>query len=260
MDSLHTTPYVAGTNATSLWFYAGASGVQPAVTMTALDNGVGALQCSQAVSVVATLQAAPPTPVIAAANNLLCTGATTTLAVQAGGSYCSSAATTIYDEEITNVSIGSLNNTSDCITAAPGAGSILSRYGNYTSGAGAPAAPTFTAGTTVSGTVTVGSCGAFNYTSGLAIFIDLNQDGDFADAGEKVYSNGAASNIACVPATVQSVSLNIPANALNGQTRMRIINAESYSGDIITPCLNPGYGETEDYVVNITGGVSNTYV
>jgi len=47
---------------------------------------------------------------------------------------------------------------------------------------------------------------------------------------------------------------------LNGQTRMRIINAEGYSGDIITPCLNPGYGETEDYVVNITGGVSNTYV
>ena len=260
LDSLHTTPYTAGTSATNLWFYAGASGVQPTVTMTAQDNGVGALQCSQSAVVVATLQAAPTSPIIAAANALICSGATTTLSVQAGGTYCSSIAGSTSDEEITNVSIGSLNNTSDCSTPAPGAGSILSRYANYTSGAGAPASPTYTAGSTVSGTVTVGSCGAFNYTSGLAIFIDLNQDGDFVDAGEKVFSNGAASNIACVPATIQSVSLTIPANALNGQTRMRIINAESYSGDIITPCLNPGYGETEDYLVTIVGGVSNTYV
>jgi hypothetical protein len=260
LDSLHTTPYTAGTSATNLWFYAGASGVQPTVTMTAQDNGVGALQCSQSAGVVATLQAAPTAPVIAAANNLVCSGATTTLSVQAGGTYCSSIAGSTSDEEITNVSIGSLNNTSDCSTPAPGAGSILSRYANYTNGVGAPSAPNLTAGTVVNGSVTVSSCGAFNYFSGLAIFIDLNQDGDFADAGEKVYSNGASAGIACVPATVQNVSLNIPATALNGQTRMRIINVESNAGDFITGCQAYSWGETEDYLVNITGGVSNTYV
>ena len=260
LDSLHTTPYTAGSSATNLWFYAGASGVQPTVTMTAQDNGVGALQCSQSAGVVATLQAAPTSPIIAAANTLVCSGATTTLSVQAGGTYCSSVASSAFDEEITNVNIGSLNNTSDCSTPAPGTGSILSRYANYTNGAGAPSAPTLTAGTLVNGSVTVSSCGAFNYFSGLAIFIDLNQDGDFADAGEKVYSNGASAGIACVPATVQNVSLNIPATALNGQTRMRIINVESYAGDIITGCQAYSWGETEDYRVNITGGVSNTYV
>jgi len=165
--------------------------------------------------------------------------------------YCSSNATTTFDEEITNVTIGTLNQSSTCTVAAPGPGSVLNRYANYKSGAGAPAAPDFIRGSSVAGTVTVGSCGTFNYTSGLAIFIDLNQDGDYADAGEKVYSNGAAFDINCVPATVKAVSLNIPATATLGLTTMRVINAESNSGNAITSCFNFGYGETEDYMVNI---------
>jgi len=165
--------------------------------------------------------------------------------------YCSSMPTFTADEEITNVTFGTLNNTSNCTTPAPGPGSIVTRYANYLSGAGAPAAPSVARTNPTSISVTVGSCGVTNYTSGLAIFIDLNQNGSFADAGEKVYSNGAAAAINCVPATVVNGTITIPMTANLGLTAMRIINAESSSGNAITSCFSYGYGETEDYLINI---------
>lgn len=165
--------------------------------------------------------------------------------------YCSSIPTNAADEEITNVTVGTLNNTSDCTTPAPGTGSILSRYANYMSGPGAPAAPFIARTNPTSISVTVGSCGATNFNSGLAIFIDLNQNGSFADAGEKVYSNGTAANITCVPATIVNGIITIPMTANLGITAMRIIDAEGSSGNTITSCFSYGYGETEDYLINI---------
>jgi len=167
--------------------------------------------------------------------------------------YCTSTATTAADEEITNVTIGTLNNSSTCATVAPGPGSLASQYANYTSGAGAPAALALIQGASVSGSITVGSCGTTNYTSGAAIFIDYNQNGLFTDAGEMVWNNGAASNINCVPATTLPVSFTVPATATPGLTRMRVIDAEGYAGSTMNPCLSYGYGETEDYMVQILG-------
>ena len=181
----------------------------------------------------------------------------TTAASSPVSGYCASAAQYTYDEEIFNVSLGTMNKTSDCFTPAGGPGSILERYSNFTSGAGAPSVPNLAAGSTTAGSVTIGSCGSFNYTSGLAVFIDFNQDGDFTDVGEKVYSNGALANLNCVPATAVPISVTVPATAVGGQTRMRVVNQESYSGDNITPCSIQSWGETEDYLVNITGGSVN---
>ena len=262
MDQALTTPYVAGTSATTVYFSAANVGVQPAISCAATDGGIGALQCGANASMTITVQANPLAPTITSGVQAVCSGNSTTLDVQSGAlgaSYCASSANFTGDEEITNVTIGTLNQTSDCFTLGTGATSVLEQYADYTSGAGAPAAPSLTAGTNVAGSVTISTCGFFNYTSGLAIFIDLNQDGDFIDAGEKVYSNGGASNIDCVPATVVPVSLTIPASALNGVTRMRVVNRENNSGDAITPCTVNGWGETEDYLVNITGGITYTY-
>ena len=103
----------------------------------------------------------------------------TTAASSPVSGYCASAAQYTFDEEIFNVTLGTMNNTSTCTTLAGGPGSILERYSNFTSGAGAPAVPNLAAGSTTAGSVTIGSCGSFNYTSGLAVFIDFNQDGDF---------------------------------------------------------------------------------
>jgi len=167
--------------------------------------------------------------------------------------YCTSTATTALDEEITNVTLGSLNNSSDCATVAPGAGSLASQYANYTSGAGAPAPLALILSAGVSGSITVGSCGTTNYTSGAAIFIDYNQNGLFTDAGEMVWNNGTAADINCVPATTVPVSFTVPATATPGLARMRVINAEFTAGSSINPCGSYGYGEVEDYMVQILG-------
>ncbi len=165
--------------------------------------------------------------------------------------YCTSNATTTADEEIFNVTVGTLNNTSTCTTVA-GPGSILNEYSNFT----ALTPPDLSRTISVPFSVQVNTCGVTNYNSGVAIFIDFNQNGLFTDPGEKVYSNGALANVTCVPSTILSGTFTVPLSAALGNTRMRVIDAEGYAGDNITPCLTYGYGETEDYTVNITAAPS----
>lgn len=80
-------------------------------------------------------------------------------------------------------------------------------------------------------------------TNHLAIYVDWNQDGDFADAGENVflqnspYSSSFSGNFA------------IPATATPGNTRMRIRCL--FSGNIADACTTYGSGETEDYTFNV---------
>ncbi|MFM8963568.1 MAG: GEVED domain-containing protein, partial [Sphingomonadales bacterium] len=48
------------------------------------------------------------------------------------GSYPAVFASSTFDEEISNVTVGTMNNSSNCTTTAPGPGSINARYSNYT--------------------------------------------------------------------------------------------------------------------------------
>jgi hypothetical protein len=78
---------------------------------------------------------------------------------------------------------------------------------------------------------------------GYGIWIDYNQDGDFSDAGEQIFSKSLASRSAILS------SFTIPTTAKLGYTRMRVILQDgtyprSYCGDITT-------GEVEDYTINI---------
>ena len=156
--------------------------------------------------------------------------------------YCTSMATTTGDEEIFNVTVGTLNNTSDCSTTGGGA-SILNQYSDYTS---TVTAPTLMQGLAFSFSIEIGTCGG-NYASGTAIFIDYNQNGDFTDAGEQVYGTAITTD---GPHFVTG-SFDIPLTAVTGNTRMRVVNEEGNPGTSISPCSSYGYGETEDYVVTI---------
>lgn len=189
---------------------------------------------------------------IVSCNGTPATSAACSVALNAfAGCYCVVPAVTAADEEIKNVTFGTLNNSSDCATVAPGTGSIAAQYANYTSGTGAPAAPSLEKCLPIPISVLVGSCGTYNYTSGLAVFIDFNHNGLFTDAGEKVFINGTTANIGCVPATTVTGNITIPNSALDGLTRMRIISAEYTAGSAINPCGTYYYGEVEDYMVNI---------
>jgi hypothetical protein len=156
--------------------------------------------------------------------------------------YCTSSATTTFNEEILNVSIGSLNNTSTC-SSTGGAGSVQSQYSNYTTSI---SAPSLAATATYNLSVSVGTCGT-NNNNMMKVFIDYNQNGLFTDAGETVYATATPS----VGANVQNASIVIPSTALPGQTRMRVVTVQTTSANNVMPCGTYSWGETEDYTVTI---------
>ena len=75
------------------------------------------------------------------------------------------------------------------------------------------------------------------------VWMDYNQDGDFSDVGETVYSPGAATQAAV------TTNITIPSTALKGSTRMRV---SMKWGSQPTACESQfDYGEVEDYCVII---------
>lgn len=83
------------------------------------------------------------------------------------------------------------------------------------------------------------------YNEGYSVWIDYNQDGDFTDAGEQVWTKAASKT------TPASGNFTVPASAKDGNTRMRV--SMKYNG-IPTSCESFSYGEVEDYTVVIGSG------
>ncbi|MBC7447568.1 MAG: M4 family metallopeptidase [Hymenobacteraceae bacterium] len=149
--------------------------------------------------------------------------------------YCDSRGTTVTDEWIDLVQLGSINRTS----AADG--------GYYD-------------GTALSTSVAQGSSQTISYSTGFAstaytefwnVWVDFNGDKDFADAGEQVVVNRSNAT-----ATTISSAFTIPATATVGATRMRV--AMKYNAATTGPCEAFQYGEVEDYTLNITTGGTAT--
>ena len=74
------------------------------------------------------------------------------------------------------------------------------------------------------------------------MWIDWNQDGDFSDSGERIFSRRRYGSF--------SKKIYIPANAMLGETRMRI---SMKHGGWPQACQDFAYGETEDYTINVNG-------
>ncbi len=152
--------------------------------------------------------------------------------------YGASGATSTFDEEIFNVTFGTLNNTSSCASTAPGPGSVNRLYSNYT---GAVAAPAVNIGSTYNYGVTVGTCNSW-YGVQTKIYIDYNQDGLFTGANENVATIASSNNVA------NTGNITIPAGVTPGITRMRVVSVE---GSVPGPTGSYTWGETEDYCINI---------
>ena len=169
--------------------------------------------------------------------------------------YCNSAALSpLYDEEIYNVTVngGSTDplyaNANGCTAAAPGPGSILGGYSNFTT-----IAPitTVTTGQTVAFSIQQDECDvAPYYPNGIGVWLDFDHSGTFDSPSELLYMDQTA---VMGPRTVNG-SFLVPTTALTGNTVMRIVCAEGYAAtgfNILTPCVAYGYGETEDHLINI---------
>jgi hypothetical protein len=161
--------------------------------------------------------------------------------------YCPSGATNSADSDIGRIIMLS------------GADSIMN-VGNGCGTGQTWATGTYTNNTTISGiNMSKGSTVNFNicyassglaYNSGLAIYIDFNQNGLW-DGGEMVYTSPTQLSTSFVG------SFNIPCTALNGPTRMRIVSIEFTDLTLANACGTFSYGETEDYTINIINSATS---
>ena len=157
----------------------------------------------------------------------------TTLSDNPTPTYCTSSGSRTTYEWIDNVELGGIAN-------ATGAGS---GYSDFTSQVG-----NLAQGSTNTMIVSAGFSGS-SYTEYWAVWIDFNQDGTFADS-EKVVSGSSSS------ANNLSATVNVPSNAVLGQTRMRV--SMKYNA-AQTACENFGDGEVEDYTINITSSANSLF-
>jgi hypothetical protein len=141
--------------------------------------------------------------------------------------YCTPAPTSVDGIGITNVSFDTVNNTT---------GAEVGNYGNYSSIIGSVAQST---------TASVDITFSTGYTYVTEIWVDWNNDLDFDDAGENVYSGVSA---APSPTTLTATFL-VPGIAALGQYRMRIGGSDVGPP---TPCYTGAYASYEDYTLNVT--------
>ncbi|WP_379965921.1 reprolysin-like metallopeptidase [Epilithonimonas sp. UC225_85] len=155
-------------------------------------------------------------------------GAYTNLTLFTGAyTYCAAGSTYLMSEKIANITFADINNNS---TSNAGYEDFSNIIGNVTPGQ----IYNFTATSTT---------GSADYDQ-VIVWIDLNQDGDFDDAGEKVLT------------TTYNTSpwkgvITIPSSIATGRTKMRVRLYGAISSPNTTPCGNSYYGQVEDYSLNI---------
>lgn len=137
---------------------------------------------------------------------------------------------------ITNVSFGSVNNTTS---------TEAGNYGNYSN-----LISNVSQNTTLNVGITFNT-GGFNYNT--KVWIDWNNDGDFIDTNELMYTGLSASTS---PNTLNaSFLIPLTVNAVNtlGQHRMRIGGADVDTlAGTDAPCYTGTWGTFEDYSIYVT--------
>ncbi|QHT66810.1 S8 family serine peptidase [Rhodocytophaga rosea] len=134
---------------------------------------------------------------------------------------------------INNFSINTLVNNSSGCNGQPGGYINYSPTGNYTT--------TLKKGSTY----TVSMQSGPSLAQGFGVWIDYNDDKDFADAGEFVYSSPTAGT------GIYTGSVTIPSSVSTGLRKMRVRAkyASTFTAD--QACTTFTWGETEDYTVAI---------
>ncbi|MBK9420163.1 MAG: T9SS type A sorting domain-containing protein [Flavobacteriales bacterium] len=143
--------------------------------------------------------------------------------------YCAASAVSANFEVINNVQFGGIDNPT----------ATTNGYENYTDIVGEVA-------TGNSYPITVENTDGYD-TDLVMVWIDLDHSGSF-ETSEMVYTSEAGVG----PYTGQ---IAIPADALLGQTRMRLRLQDSTFNNNLTPCGTHQYGQVQDYTLNITTGV-----
>ncbi len=87
--------------------------------------------------------------------------------------------------------------------------------------------------------------GPSTHSNCVRIFADWNHNGVFEFPAEVAFTSGPIQN------GVHSGTLQVPANAVQAYTRLRVILQETTDPNIIFPCNDYTFGETEDYLAYV---------
>ncbi|MEW7280843.1 S8 family serine peptidase [Aquimarina sp. 2201CG1-2-11] len=147
--------------------------------------------------------------------------------------YCSAQGNDASEEYIGRVQLGSINNSSV----------VGNGYTDHTS-----ISTSLSKGVSNTITVTPTWTGS-TFNEAYGAWIDYNQNGDFEDAGEQVWTQSRTQNASV------SGSFTVPNTATNGATRMRVIMRYNTAP---SPCGSFNFGEVEDYTVTIQAGGTGT--
>ena len=144
-------------------------------------------------------------------------------------------------EPITLVNFAGINNTTSAtLNGSPG-------VENFTALAPAQVVVGQTYPITVKGNT------AGNFDTHYMLYIDFNHNGNLSDPGES-FQIGIITNSTGLDALQATANIAIPATAMTGQTRMRVLKL--FTDYAVDPCsseIGLGYGQAEDYTINITG-------
>jgi lysyl endopeptidase len=150
--------------------------------------------------------------------------------------HCAALATNVpaCEEYISNVAIGTINNTTTC-----------SNYSDFTA-----QSATLTKGQqytiTVNPRIVGNAAQTIAYTNDeIAVWIDYNNDGVFANPGERV------GYVLVAEGWSSQFTFTVPAGAVTGAVRMRCRISYQPTDGNISPCGTSSWGEVEDYTINI---------
>lgn len=156
--------------------------------------------------------------------------------------YCGPLAYTSGVEPITFVDVAGISNrTSEVLAGATAHEDFTSIVGEMEEG------ETYT--------ITLEGNTSGNFTNRFAVFIDWNQNGVLDDVGEVFEITNLLVNSTGVDGKQVTGTITVPAGAMVGETRMRIKKMFG-SANYLNPCLGGGYGQAEDYTIEITTGGS----
>jgi large repetitive protein len=207
-------------------------------------------------STIVTVGVNTPSLKIIASDTILCDGDTIFLSpmfnsnsLVTSNAYCTPIIAGNTNEDINNVTFGSINNTTSC-TDMGGTGSELNKYNIYTD-----MATTILPGATIPFSISIGNCnGGVGTTNSTAIFIDYNADGDFLDLNELAYISPSAST----GAHIETGFISTPNVLYKGITRMRVLNV-SGQPSTVQSCGSYSYGEVEDYTIFLNAAPASIF-
>jgi hypothetical protein len=195
---------------------------------------------SNAATTAVVSNLAPSTYTLTVKDSKNCAGTASTTVSEncgGGGSYCTSSAISPWQEWISRVKIGTIDNPS-----------VKSPYSDFT---------TLRANLNTGAAYNFSVTTEFSYSTsiyGWKVWIDYNKNGLFEEPSEVVYSKTGVPPIPNAAYTL-TAPIIIPATALAGVTRMRVAMK---LGGLPTPCETIPNGEVEDYSVNIISGGGTT--